>query len=600
MKKLQKVLALIICLSMVFSFSGCSSGGNDSGSDNDGGNDSGSSKDTNYSWWIYQGESAYYDNYRDNPVVNYMLTKTWGPENKTMDLEFQIPVSGSEKDNFNTLLATGEYPDLMDLTIYQGSVAGLYNEGIALDITDYVEKYMPNYVAFLDAHPDLKATAMNVIDGEKKYLGIYGYGDGLGDMWGGFEYRRDWIIKYGKNPNDGSSFSGAYAVTKEDGTPDVDTWEDNVVFPSGGSDPIYISDWEWMMKIFQTALKEEGITDGYGMSLNYSGFFPTGDLVGSFGGAAWWHVNPDGMIGYGPTSDNFRTYLQCMNTWYKNGWIDKAFAEHVRDQFYAIDDTKVRSGKVGLWYGLVSQLGGKLDNGEGYLDGIVVAAAPQPINDIYGTAEQQNKKPFVMYQDSMESFMTIVTDKAKDKDLPTLFTFLDNLYSEEGSLLKSLGMSKEQYEEVKDPFYTEQGLTEGSYIKNDDGTYRFVDQVQSEGGDLGSAVAGNRLNGLTKRTGVIRARTEFLKHNLDLWVMYTNTGTFKNSFNSQLSEEDAKKKSKVETSCLEFTSKNIPSFIDGTKDPFNDDDWNAYLKAISKYGPDSITQIYQTLYDSLK
>ena len=595
MKKFKKIIALLVCMSMIFSISGCSSDATDSGK-----NSGGVSKDTTYSYWIYQGDSSYYNDYRDNPGVNYLLTKTWGPENKTMDIGFVIPVSGAERDSFNTLISTGEYPELMDLLGYAGTVTDLYNEGIALDITEYVEKYMPNYVAYLDAHPDLKATAMNVVNGEKKYLGIYGYADGLGDMWGGYEYRRDWIIKYGKNPVDGSAFSGAYTVTKEDGTPDVDTWEDNVVFPSGGPDPIYISDWEWMLDIFQTALEDQGITDGYGMSLNYPGFFLQGDLIGGFGGAGWWNVQKDGTIGFGPTGDGFRTYLQCMNTWYKNGWIDKSFAEHVADQFYAIDDAKVRQGKVGIWYGLNSQLGGKLDDGQGYTDGIVVAAAPQPINDIYGTVEQQNQEPTVMYQDSLESYMTIVTSKAKEKDLITLFSFLDYIYSEEGSMILSLGLTKEQYEVTKDPFYTEQGLTEGSYVKNADGTYQFADKVQQAGGDLSSAVAANRLNGLKKRIGVIRSRTEFLKHNLALWTKYTNTGTFKNSFVSQKSEEDTKITSKVETSCIEFLSKNIPNFVNGTKDPYNDEDWNAYLKAISKYGPDKVTQIYQTLYDTLK
>lgn len=33
----------------------------------------------------------------------------------------------------------------------------MINEGILMDLTDYVEKYCPNYVALLDANPDIKA-----------------------------------------------------------------------------------------------------------------------------------------------------------------------------------------------------------------------------------------------------------------------------------------------------------------------------------------------------------------------------------------------------------------------------------------------------------
>ena len=597
MKSLKKIIALITCTSVLFTIAGCSS---NNGTDNGGNN--AASKETKFSWWIYKGEeSSYYTDYRDNPAVNYMLTKTWGPENKTMDLEFLLPAAGSEKDNCVTLIGTGEYPDIMDMVVYPGSITELYTEGVAMDITDYVEQYMPNYMAYLDAHPDLKATAMNVVNGEKKYLGLYSYSDGVAEMWGGYEYRRDWIVKYGKNPKDGSSFAGRYTETNEDGTQDNDSWEDNVVFPSGGPDPVYISDWEWMLDIFQTAIEDQGITDGYGMSLYYPGYFAVGDLVCGFGGAGGgWYLNKENKIEFGQESDNFRAYLQCMNTWYKNGWLDKAFAEHVSDQFYSIDETKVRSGKIGLWYGVSSLFGGRLDSGEGYLKGIVVAAASQPINDIYGTSKEQNIIPYQMYQPGLEGSMTIITDKAKDKDLPTLFSFLDNLYAEEGSLLKTLGLNKEQYNETQDALYTAHGLTDGAYFQNDDGTYQAAEKVLKDGGSLASAVKANRITGLAKVQGLTYANSKTKQHYLDMWVMYESTGTLKNSFKSQLAEDEASKVSKTETNVTEFCTKNVPAFIQGKQDPFNDDNWNSYLKALSKYNPDTVTQIYQNLYDSLK
>ena len=590
MRRLRRMVALFVCMTMIFVMAAC----------NGGESDVGASDDTTYSWWLYSGESGWYTDYEENPVAKYLLNKTWGPEKKKMNIDFLLPVSGSEKDNCVTMVATGEYPDLMELTVYPDSVTSLYNDGIALDITEYVEQYMPNYLAFLEEHPELKATAMNVVNGEKKYLGLYRYADAVPDMWGGYMYRRDWIVKYGKNPDDGSSFSGAYTVTNADGTPDPDTWEDNVVFPSGGSDPIYISDWEWMMGIFDTAMKDQGISDGYCMSLHYGGFNATGDLVGGFGGGGWWNLRPEGTIEFGPTSDSFRAYLQCMNTWYKKGWIDKAFSEHVTDQFYSVDNAKVRSGKVGLWYGLMDQIGGRLDTGEEYLKGIVTANASQPINDIYGASEQQKVTPYVMYQESLESFMTIVTDKAAEKDLPTLFSFLDYLYSREGSIMRTVGLNKEQYEECKDEFYTANGLTEGAYIEYGDGTIQSVDVILNNGAGLGSAAALNRVVGLGFNKDKVAPYTKVKRHNLDQWIMYEATGAFKNSFISQLSEEDAKLKSKTETNCLEFCYKNVPSFIQGKQDPYSDDDWNSFTRAVGKYGPDTITQIYQKLYDSLK
>ena len=591
MDKCKKMIALLLCLSMVLSLAACNSGSSSNGA----------TEDTSFSWWIFQGEdSSYYSNYRDNPSVNYLLSKTWGPDNKKVELEFLVPAGGVEKDNCVTLIGTGEYPDLMDLSVYPGSIAELYEDGIALDITEYVETYMPNYLAFLDANPNLKATAMNVVNGKKMYLGIYDYAEDVRLNWGGYMYRRDWIVKYGKNPTDGSTFSGAYSETKADGTPNIDTWVDNVVFPSGGSDPIYISDWEWMLDIFQTAVADQGITDGYPMSLYYPGVTGMGELICGFGGAGTgWYKTPDGKVVYGGDNDNFRAYLQCMNTWYKNGWIDTAFAEHATDQFYAIDDTKVRSGKVGLWWGQQNEIGGRLDSGEGFVDGIVVFGAPQPINDIYGTAAQQNVEPFQMYQQSMEGSMTMITDKAKDKDLAALFSMLDYAYSEEGCLIKSLGLSKSQYEETKDEFYTKQGLTEGAYVQNEDGSLQQVDTILKDGGTLASAVKLNRLPGLMKVHGIASGNTEVLQHNLELWNKYKDTGTLTTSFISQLTSEEAKTVNKIQTNVTEFSNKNVPNFVKGVKDPYNDVDWNAFVKAMAKYNPNAGTQIYQKLLDSL-
>lgn len=558
-----------------------------------------------YSFWFRAGNEQYAD-YEKNPGVDYFQTRSYGQDEDGndiyIDLVTYVPVTGGEADNFNTLIATGEYMDVMDLTAYSGTVLDLYEEGVAMDITEWVESSMPNYTAFLDANPNLKATATNLIDGEKRYLQIMLYLDDVGDMWGGYQYRRDWIVKYGKNPVDGSAFSGAYTTFNADGSPNLDSWEDNVVFPSGGAHPVYISDWEWMFKIFDIAMEDLGITDGYGMSLYYPGFLATGDLVCAFGGGnATWHKTPDNTVVNGAVSDSFRTYLQAMNTWYQNGWIDTGFAEHTSDIFYQIDNSKIFSGKVGLWWGLLASLGGRLaDPSDPYLDGFVAYTAAQPINDIYGSENEQNKTPFAMYQQGQEIAPYMVTTSVKDKDLETFFTFLDYLYSTEGSAVRFFGLSKEQYELTQNEFMTENGLTEGAYslVVEDDGVTRY--QVHQEVFDKGleNAVKAERFPGIDLYS--VRGKAAFhpgYVANVARWTQYKNTGWLPGSFTGQLSAEDLKTQNKINTNISEFMTKNIPSFIKGTKDPFSDADWNAYVNALSKYGPDKVTSMLQALVD---
>ena len=592
------ILAGILCLMVT----GCSKS-----SETTGNADSAHS----YTYWMAQGEeSSYYASYNQNPCVEYMLSKTYkdkaGKDTK-IGIDFQVPATGTAQNNLMTVISTGDYSDIMDMSLYPGSIVDLYEQGTVQDITYYVENYMPNYMAFLDANPEYKRTATNVVDGETKYLQLYYYKNTIQEQWGGFMYRRDWIVNYGKNPKDGSSFSGEYTLKNDDGTWNVDSWKDNVIFPSGSADPIYISDWEWMFDIFQTAMENLGITDGYCMSLYYPGYSETGEINCAFGGGApTWYKNKNNEVVFGPVTDDFRTYLVCMNNWYTKGWIDTAFPEHATDMFYKIDDAKVRQGKIGLWYGLKGELIGRLDLGDGYTKGMIVFAARQPINDIYGTDAQKNVEPYTMYQQGLEGPSIVITDKAAEKDMVALFSFLDYTFSDEVMIMKNIGLSKDQYEAIQNELYTKNGLTEGAYTVTvtDDGIHELelADQLKLDGNLLIAAKYTRPfgLDGLPdKYVKVDSNDLGIYKHNIDEWSVYTNTGRFEGSFVSQLSAEDSLMQAKVLTNIREFLSKNIPDFIKGKRDPNNDKDWSSYIKAVSKYNPDSVTPIYQKLLDEL-
>ncbi len=552
-----------------------------------------------FSWWIGQGEdSSYYSNYNENPGVEYMLKKTWATESGDVKIaiDFMVPVTGSQTDNFNTLLATDGYTDIMELTYNHTPLVDLYADGIIMDLTPYVEAYMPNYRAFLEANPDLARTSRNMVDGEAKYLQIYSYADDM-TAWAGYCYRRDWIVNYGKNPFTGESFSGGFTGDKDAVIWNGDGWEDNVVFPSGESNPIYISDWEWMFDIFTTAMADKGITDGYCMSLYYPGYMEIGDLVCAFGGGAGhWYINDEGKATFGGSTDDFRVYVQAMNTWYRNNWIDKAFPEHTSDIFYRIDDTKIRQGKVGLWYGTQANRPGSLDLGDQLTTGMVVFPARQPINDIYGSEAQQNKQPYAFYSNSAESKGVAVSNKAEGKNLEALFTMLDYRFSEEGALLSTLGLNKAQYEETQNTLYAKEGLTEGAYHTVElagENKYGFVKSIKDNGSTLVNAVRSVRIAGLT-----IYSKT--LPDYSPEWVTYPATGRISDSLEEQLSAEDVKVISKIESNVRDFMSKNIPDFIKGTKNPFDDASWEAFQKALAKYKPATATEIYQKLLDSLQ
>lgn len=574
-----------------------------------GGNDA----DNYFEWWLPEGEDAiFYSGYNDNPVVQYLMQQEYA--GRTIDVDFVVPPAGEADSNINTAISTGEYQDIIDTSSITKtySVAELYEEGIALDLTEYVEQYMPNYLAYLDAHPSLKQTAVNLVDGEPRYLQIWAYQNAV-HMWGGWNYRRDWIVEYGKDAS-GNSFTGGYNA---DGV-----WTDNIVFPSwtdttpvtidgeqttkkdwylanidstwDGSDPVFISDWEWMLQIFEDAISAEGITDGYVMQLYYPGYLETGDLVTSFGGGgATWYTDENGTVQFGLASDGFRTYLQCMNGWWDNGWIDRNYTDKANQMFYEIDSDKVYQGKVGLWWGMTSNLNDLMrSDADELTENINVWGARQPINDTYGDADVQYKTPRVMYQTTQEMRSIIVTDKAEDKDLELLFTFLDYQYTDECAMMNMFGLTAEQYAQVDCDILEEYNLEEtGSYIEyNIDGETLYGAPNKDDDGNAINfptnaidAMRGSRLIGLQCNSLKYFPDPEVTLHSQDEYVVFESVGTLANSVIGQLSVEDSQMYAELRGNIRTFGAQYAPQFIDGTQlDPFNDQHWQNYLTALER------------------
>lgn len=530
-----------------------------------------------FTWLLDNGvESIYYDSYNDNPVVKYWQNMEWDADGdgtgSKISIDFNTPPAGAESDNFNTLLGTGEYPEIMSMSYSSENAQSLYEEGIVLDLTEYVEKYMPNYQAWMKAHPEQAKYMTN--DG--KYLILYSLADVPEDPWGGYMYRRDWLVKYGTNPETGAAFAGGWNEDKTE-------WTDDVVFPSGETDPVYISDWEWMLDIFNTALSEQGITDGYAFQLSSQGFLSTGDLNGSFGEPMGNYLDSDGVIQNGVASESARAYMECMNHWYQEGWVNKNFEENVNDMFFMIDTATTYSGKVGCWYGLLSQIGNAMA-GEGNED-ICVYGAAQPINDVYGSDECKGKEPNCFYQADLVSGGVCITDKAKDKDLATLCTAIDYLYSEEGGLLHTYGLSKEQQEEAQDSFYQENGFDDGVYtVSEEDGKTIYHVDPRRDAENLAIPLNGMRLAGLCVNDNIDWGRSNVIQHSVDQMKKYTSTAAVGSTITNQLSADQSSEVATISSNLNTYTAQAVPNFIIGRNDITNDEEWQKYCDDIAEYG----------------
>ena len=87
------------------------------------------------------------------------LAKDWQAQTG-VKIEFQHPTSGQDKEQFNLIVADGNYPDLWDYkwhdpNVYPGGAAKAIEDGVIMDLTDLINQYAPNLKAYLNAHPDV-------------------------------------------------------------------------------------------------------------------------------------------------------------------------------------------------------------------------------------------------------------------------------------------------------------------------------------------------------------------------------------------------------------------------------------------------------------
>lgn len=562
--------------------------------------------DTYYTMWIHSGPgSSYYTEYEDNPAMKYAESMTWGEENKSIFIDFVIPPANKEPDDLQNMYLNGNLTHILDGVIAD-SADIMYSNNRIIDLTEYVDKYMPNYKKVLETVEDVRKSAVYNIDGEEKILSIVGVNESYGDVNFGYEYRRDWIAKYGKHPETGEAFTGGF--TDEN---DPDSWEDNVVFPSGGSDPVYISDWEWMFEIFETAMEDLGIDDSYCISMYYPGYMWSGGLCSSFGGGCpLFYVDANGQVCFGGVSDSFRTYLECLSVWYEKGWLDHTFDQKTSDAHYAIDAAKIHQGKIGMWYGQQSTLGNRIFNRNDpsltpLAEGIFVAGAAMPINDIYGPAQCQNVIPDCTAAGlGLQGHPVYITTKAVEdgKDIAALCAFFDYFYSEEGAIVKSVGLTKEQVEASGSDFYEKNGLTEGAYTNVNDGDYRYklVDTLANDGGNLKTAVSAGKMPGLTLVKSVDKGQADTFRASMDAWIKYPNLGLTNGTPGFIIDEEDGNVIGKIHTKLLNYMDAHTMEFIKGQKDVTDDAVWGDWCTMLRKQNYEkalNLTQPYVEKYD---
>lgn len=312
--------------------------------------------------------------------------------------DFQHPASGQEQNQFNLMMSSGKYPDVIEWgwNNYQGGGRGALDSGAIIRLNDYIQKYAPNLNKILTEQPEVRKQIST--DNGDIYAFPFLKTDPYLRTYFGIGIRQDWLDKLKL------------------------------------SMPTTIDEWHAVLKEFK-----EKDPNGNGKADEIPLLLLKGKLNwGNIFINAWGIRNDfyldNGKVQYGALTPQFKDFLTTMRTWYQEGLIDPD---------YAATDDKQKNAKV------TSELVGATDVTVGggigtYMNAMKdknpsfqIAGAPYP-------TLKKGDRPVLGQLEPIFNGLGAAISK-NNKSVVETVKWLDYKYGEAGSLLFNFGIEGKSY-----------------------------------------------------------------------------------------------------------------------------------------------------------
>lgn len=294
-----------------------------------------SADENTLTWWSLNSANSVMDSY-DDMAAFQMLEEECG-----VNIEWIHPVQGQQNEQFGIVMASGDYPDLINFAnweLYNGGPVAAKNDGIIIDLKDHInEEEMPNVVEQFELHPEWKKASTNY-DGSIPVLGTYKDSQTINGFIG-LTLRKDWLEKLNLEvPTTIDELTEVLRAFKN-GDPNGNGVADEIPFSA------------------------EGIRSPY----HY--------LSAAFGSSTLMMRDTNGKTVYGPIQPGFKDFLETMHMWYEEGLLDNEYIASDR----ATLDSKITTDVVGAYIGytgsqMSSYLAARGNDGSGF----DLVAAPWP------------------------------------------------------------------------------------------------------------------------------------------------------------------------------------------------------------------------------
>ena len=210
--------------------------------------------------------------------------------------------------------------------------------------------------------------------------------------------------------------------------------------------------------------------------------------------------------------------------------------------------------------------------------------------------------PTCLYQAEDFSQGVVISKAAEGKDMEVLMRFFDFLYSEEGSVLTTLGLNAEQAEGSR--YYEDYGLTNGAYTVNSDGTYTYDQILEQNVGEIRNAMVAGRIPGIRCESKITYTFPEPYINGRKQWLKYEATGFIGGILNGQRTAEETDVIETVKAAVEQnYLYKEVYKFIKGERSLENAE-WTSFARDVMNYSYTGVsvsdaTAAYQAEFDRL-
>ena len=330
-----------------------------------------------------------YESFNDTPFVQE-LRRLSG-----VDVEFICPPTGQDKEAFNLMIASREFPDIIEKPFqseYPGGADKAIADKVIIPLDDVMKQYNPNVLKALEENPDVKQTIRSA-------SGV--------------------VFAYPTIKPDPRQLNTAGPAIRKDWLDEFDL-----------SVPETIDEWEVALRTFKE--KKNVIP----MTGRLTVLFSSGTPFAAWG-APYGEFIDNGKVYYGAIEPGFKEFLAMMNAWYKDGLLDPNIASLDRKT----EVSNMVDGRAGSMYTANASSG----VGEYNIAGKKVDPKYSVVGTKYPVLKKGDVPKFGIKTDPGMGYAQI-TIACKNVELAAYF--MDFVFSEEGSRLYNFGIEGKTYEMV--------------------------------------------------------------------------------------------------------------------------------------------------------